>query len=395
MDAVSPLPALAALFAAIATIHVLTRLFGTPPGNERYSSIAGLRGYLAFLVFLHHAVIWYFYLQTGRWDVPPSRLYTHFGQTSVALFFMVTAFLFSSKLLEGRSRPIDWLRLYVSRVLRLVPLYMLAMLVLFAIVGFVSGWQLRETPGKLAGGVVKWLFFTVRGHPDLNGVRDTNLIVAGLTWTLAYEWFFYFSLPLLALIVGAAPPRRMIALGVGGVLLYFAIADHHAEYAAPFLGGIAAALLNQRQSFKRFAVTRTGSFIALACLGTTVYGFATAYQAAPIALLSVTFALIACGNDLFGILVSRTSRSLGEPAYSIYLLQGLLLYAVFSLVIGPAGARALSPEGYWTAIVLLTPLLVTISFASFHWVEQPAMKSVARLTNRLRAARTGRPRAAS
>jgi hypothetical protein len=73
MDPVSPLSAIAPLLVAFATSFFLVKQFGAPPDQGRYSSIDGLRGYLAFFVFLHHSSVWYFYLQTGQWSVPPSN----------------------------------------------------------------------------------------------------------------------------------------------------------------------------------------------------------------------------------------------------------------------------------------------------------------------------------
>jgi peptidoglycan/LPS O-acetylase OafA/YrhL len=90
--------------------------------------IDGLRGFLAFGVFVHHASIWYYFLQHGSWVVPESRLYTHLGQSTVTVFFMITGFLFYGKVLESKKNNIDWLRLYVSRCLRILPLFLLVML---------------------------------------------------------------------------------------------------------------------------------------------------------------------------------------------------------------------------------------------------------------------------
>ncbi|WP_428425704.1 acyltransferase family protein [Methylibium sp.] len=70
---------------------------------------------------MHHSCLWYFHLRTGEWAPPASRLYTHLGQGSVALFFMITGFLFFSKLLDGRTRRIDWSKLFIARFLRLTP----------------------------------------------------------------------------------------------------------------------------------------------------------------------------------------------------------------------------------------------------------------------------------
>lgn len=119
-----PLFPIVTTFVAILTAHFLPKNKLPKISPQRFNSIDGLRGHLAFFVFLHHSCIWYFYLHDGYWRVPESRLFTHFGQTSVALFFMITSFLFFTKLLNSNEKGIDWNRLFISRFLRLVPLYL-------------------------------------------------------------------------------------------------------------------------------------------------------------------------------------------------------------------------------------------------------------------------------
>ena len=115
--AVSPIHALVDIIIALTTGAFLLKCSGAPPSADRYVSIDGLRGYLAFFVFMDHSCVWYFFLHTGHWRVPPSSLYTNFGESSVALFFMITGFLFYGKILAGRERAIDWTRLYISTLL--------------------------------------------------------------------------------------------------------------------------------------------------------------------------------------------------------------------------------------------------------------------------------------
>ncbi|MFC6337438.1 acyltransferase family protein [Pseudomonas karstica] len=79
---------------ALLSTHLIVNKLITPSSQGRFVTIDGLRGYLAFFVFLHHSCIWYYYLQSGVWALPPSRLFVHFGQMGVALFFMITGFLF-------------------------------------------------------------------------------------------------------------------------------------------------------------------------------------------------------------------------------------------------------------------------------------------------------------
>lgn len=58
----------------------------TPPNpcGIRLSNLDGLRGFLAFGVFFHHAAVYHQYLQNGQWALPPSPLYTLIGQAGVA-----------------------------------------------------------------------------------------------------------------------------------------------------------------------------------------------------------------------------------------------------------------------------------------------------------------------
>ncbi|MBV8468036.1 MAG: acyltransferase, partial [Burkholderiales bacterium] len=197
MNADDLLPAGVALALALLTSHLLRRRSAHPRPASRYQTIDGLRGYLAFGVFLHHAAIWQMYRQGGQWMLaaPASHGYLNFGRASVALFFMITAFLFCRRVLEARSQPIDWLHLYVSRLMRLAPVYGLAMLLLFIVVGVETRWTLAVPAAELGQQVLDWLLFGFAGMPDINGLHGTALVLASVVWSLAYEWLFYLALP--------------------------------------------------------------------------------------------------------------------------------------------------------------------------------------------------------
>ena len=96
----SPFMALLLFSAAFATAAVLVRRAQSvrrtisAVESNRNSPIDGLRGFLGVSVFIHHTVVTWFFLHGYPWQPPPSRLMLHLGQTSVALFFMITAFLF-------------------------------------------------------------------------------------------------------------------------------------------------------------------------------------------------------------------------------------------------------------------------------------------------------------
>lgn len=381
MDVVSPLPALAALCVAFAVVFFLARIFGAPEQQGRYAAIDGLRGYLALFVFFHHACIWYFFLRSDDWAIPPSNLYTHFGQSSVVMFFMITAFLFFSKLLDARARPIDWLRLFISRLLRLVPLYFFAMVVLFGIVAILSGGVLSDSIGHLAIGAIRWLSFTILGTPDLNHVVGTYLIVAGVTWSLPYEWFFYLALPLLAVAVRARVGVLYIAVSAICLALMLLVWHPQWLYLAAFGAGMIAAIIARSGRFQTLASTHISSAIIVAILVAILVLFPTIEGVLPMLLLTLVFILISCGNSLFGILTHAVSRTLGEMSYSIYLLHGIALFILFRFVIGLDQAESLSPTMHWTYIVGLTPILLLLCFFTFMLIERPAMRSTTRLAN--------------
>lgn len=384
MGPVSPIPALAALLVAFATGAVITWREGAPPAQGRYSTIDGLRGYLALVVFIYHGCIWYFHLRTGEWQLPSSRFYAHLGSDGVALFFMITGFLFFAKLIDGRTKPIDFGRLLVSRVLRLTPLYLFAVGLLLAIVAWLTSGSLHEPAARVAGQTLSWLAFTLPGSPDINGLPLTYRIVAGVTWSLPYEWFFYLALPLLALLVGVRAPVPYLLLSAGsltGLWLW----QPDPKYLLPFLGGMAAAGLVRWPAFLAFARGTGASLLVLALAGLALTQFPAGWTPAPLALLAAAFALIAGGNSLFGLLTHPASRTLGEMAYSIYLLHGLVLFTMFTFVIGRDEARQFSALAHWACAIAATPVVILVSHVTYRGIERPAMRATDRVVGWLRS----------
>ena len=386
MSPLNPLFLIPALFLALATCWLIIRFAGDPPSQGRFATIDGVRGYLAFFVFISHTSVWYFFLRTGKWTVPPSNVFTQFGQASVALFFMITGFLFYTKLLDSREHGMDWLRFFVGRVLRLVPLHWFAISTMVAIVLILSRGQVFDALA-MAKGTMLWL--TLLGSPDLNQVSGTRRILAGVTWSLPYEWFFYISLPVIALSLRLVAPLLVLAVGVAGVV--GAIAWHaDPQHAYQFLGGIVAALLVRHERVTRLATSTSGSMLVILLLLVEIVSFRTAFGFVQVILLSAVFILITAGASLFGVLTCRVSRTLGEMAYSIYLLHGILLFVTFQFVVGFPAARVLTPLEHWLVIYAAVPVLIVICFGTFRLIEHPAMSRSGAATSRLRCWRTAK-----
>lgn len=95
------------------------------------------------------------------------------------------------------------------------------------------------------------------------------------------------------------------------------------------------------------------------------------------------FSLFAGGASLFGLLSGYPARLLGEITYSVYLLHGLVLFVFFKFIIGFGSASKLSVIGHWSLILCLTPVVVVLSYASFHYLERPAIRLVPVLSDRI------------
>lgn len=369
MSPTNPIFAIVAIIIVFISVYFLPSKITPTLSNTRFNSIDGLRGYLAFFVFLHHSVIWYFYLQTGVWQVPASRLFTHFGQASVAVFFMITSFLFFTKLLNSTKAGIDWKSLYISRIYRLVPLYVFSLICVFSIAAILSGGKLVDPPLTLIKNVAQWVTFTFFGDPDLNGVKATNLIIAGVSWSLPYEWFLYFSLPVFAFFLRVKVSLPYFVFGLL-ILIGFYFWGPQWYHVSAFLGGIIAAYLARIPTMSHLLQKPIASVLFILSILGVLFIYNTSYSIVPLSLLIVAFTIIACGNTLFGFLTHVISRTLGEMAYSIYLIHGIILFITFKFILGFSSAKNFSVFEYWSLIFILIPILITVCYFTFTYIEK-------------------------
>ncbi|MDC8759269.1 acyltransferase family protein [Janthinobacterium fluminis] len=390
VTAIHPLhPGFAIVIGIIAALTALAllRLFPQAPHRPgRVSSLDGLRGFLALGVFVHHAAIWYFYSRTGKWEID-SHLYVHLGKDSAGLFFMITSFLFLTKLLDAGRKPVSWLHLYTSRILRLAPLYFCSIALLLALVFTVTGPRLQVPLPTLLRGLAEWLSFTMFGAPDLNGLRHTYTINAGVAWSLPYEWFFYAILPLLALIL-ALPRRWMIVacLAIVGGMAALSLHNAAARTMMSFGGGIVAAIAFRYPPWRRICGHHIVSVLVLALFGLALIGYPGMPNVLALLLISTAFVPLACGNSLFGALTCAPMRFLGDIAYGVYLLHGIVLFIAFYCADRMGLTLTGSVAGYWASIAVLTIPLLVICHAAYTFVELPAMASVPQCVARLRKA---------
>jgi peptidoglycan/LPS O-acetylase OafA/YrhL len=384
MNPANPLFAILVLVVALLTTKLFMVVTKKNPPQVKYETIDGMRGYLAFFVFLHHSCIWYFFGKENTWTEPHSHLFNHFGKTSVTLFFMTTGFLFFSKLIESQSKPIDWLRLFVSRILRLYPVYTIAMISLFIITGFLSQWKMAESGNSILFETFQWFTFNVIGMPAINNA-PMGQVMAGVTWSLIYEWVFYFSLPIIGLLFFRSRAHIFIILISTALVI-----EIYRQTPLPFIhfyafgGGLLAGYLVRSKKFCALVSGKLFSVIGLISLWSAIRFFQTAYDIYPLLLIAIFFVIVACGNNLFGILSSRISRMLGQISYDIYLLHPIVLFISFHFLLGNNFFLHVSVYNYWLVVSCCAIVLLLASFTIHYFIELPAMNASGKVTTFVR-----------
>ncbi len=355
------------------TLFIANKFVKIDITTVKYPEIDGLRGYLAFSVFLHHSYIWSHFLKSDSWEDPNSHLFNHFGQTSVVLFFIITAFLFMTKLIETKNHYFDWKKYIVSRFFRMFPLYLTSILVVFFIVGFYTNFTVKTSLFEVSKNALSWLFFTINGTTDINNFDKTFIINAGVTWTLPYEWMFYFLLPFIALFLKIKVSKKiMLFFGIG--FLSFAIINQASiRHFLPFIGGIVVSLFIKRNNLKIDFTKNSFTFLAITLLIISVVFFESGRKPVPVLISSIVFLFIASGNSFFGLFSNTLSRKFGQITYSLYLIHGIILFVIFYGIIGLENAKKLTQIEYWTIITFsVFPIIVT-SQITYLYIEKPFM----------------------
>ncbi|SHM79534.1 Peptidoglycan/LPS O-acetylase OafA/YrhL, contains acyltransferase and SGNH-hydrolase domains [Chitinophaga jiangningensis] len=387
MSPVSLLPMLLILLLILLWITLVSNWLQVRPQEGRYKSIDGLRGYLAVYVFLYHAIIWFFFLRSNKWtSPPPSVIHANLGAICISLFFMITAFLFFSKLVHARERKVDWVRLYISRILRIYPVYTAVVIALLFVVGILTHWKLREPLPQLVAHVGQWMISIAA---DVNHISGTKLIIAGVVWSLAFEWLYYAALPFLGLLLGVRAPFYIylmaavfLALFIG--IIYYWYPANAWNKTLAFTGGMIPAFFAAHPKVRQLAAHWITSLLMIAVLIIATLYSPYIYSFFTYLCTTFIFVAIACGNTLFGILTWRPSCLLGQIAFSLYIIHGLILFITFMFILGMPVARVQSPLVHWLITAGCSLVLVTVCTLSYKYLERPFLEATPSLTARVK-----------
>jgi len=270
---------------------------------------------LATMVVLFHFIATYNIEVYGDWMPPDSAPLSNTGPISVSLFFMISGFLFFSVI---NKVDIKWGRFFISRALRIYPVYLLVILVV-CYISYVFG-DKRDFFG-----ILNWLVFI--GSP-IFGFKESYLVNSGVQWTLMYEVIFYGSLPLAWCIRTRKfasyilAPFFVLFVSVNLIEVKILRVDLLSLF---FIGGICNYLSRKESINRNTKVIGNAGFVFLLY----AFFFTEPYSPTQFVILGFSFLGVVIGGGVFNLLNNKYLVSVGEVSYSVYMIHGLVLFILF------------------------------------------------------------------
>ncbi|HEY8572367.1 acyltransferase [Phenylobacterium sp.] len=323
------------------------------PGEVR--SIQYLRGFAAFGVLIYHAAE----RAGGAFGL---------GAAGVDVFFVISGFIMWVVTCRKPPSPHDFL---IRRAQRIVPLYW-GLTLLVAGVAVAAPFVFPNMRVS-AEHLLMSLFFVP--HYDSGGLI-APLIVPG--WTLNYEMFFY-----VLFAAGLLAPTRvrpwLVTAALVALVAIRPLGDTSnaiwATYTNPLLLEFASGIwLGKAWAEDRLPSPRIGwALVVAGLLGFAAAGFSGIdVERARVLVWGIPSLLLVAGAisiERHGPVPSmRPLQALGDASYSLYLIHGLAISAVF---------RALQMVGLTNPILLFAASIVAGVIAGligYHLVEKPMMK---------------------
>lgn len=361
-------PGLAALVAMGLVVAILalgeplfTRAVGLHRAPvSRIPAMDGLRGVAALAVVVHHCIVMGNYLRSGVWRITAGHLAEQLGSLPVAVFFMISAYLFVGALLRNDGK-VDPVRLFDGRIMRIAPLYVFAVAVLCLFVGIETHFVAAEPPLTIANEVGHWALFGFSKRGPINGFTPTFVLLSQI-WTLRYEWILYALIPVMAL------GYRFI--GRAAVYLILAVAAVLSSMFAFFVAGtIVAEVAGRVPGRWRHVLDGVG----VAALIATVVLFARSDGVAAAVLLAIFFVAAIEGGIVRAAFSGPTLRALGTISYSLYLIHAFPLWVVSHWLLSPATFAHLSLAKMVAVDAGVALASIAIAIVTYRVIEAPLM----------------------
>lgn len=286
--------------------------------GSRNVSMDSARYFFAAFVFFHHSGYFYNYFGKDDWS-NNSIFLVYIGKLGVCAFFVLTAYLFWGKVRKADN--VDWVSLYKFRFLRIAPLSFFSSMAAITYILFNTG-----IPQDLTSFFYQASWWFDGGiadvKPNINGFDRSYLVLSAVTWSLQWEWAFYFLLPVLYIF-----RRNGFEISIALVLVCHFILPYTqiAQYSG-MLSYFAVGMLC-RECVDKVKISSRKSDIIMLISVAIILIYQPDFFSIKLSLMVGIFVFCICsGGSLFGLMKITGAVRLGQCSYSIYLLQGLVLY---------------------------------------------------------------------
>lgn len=361
-------------------------------------ALDGIRG-LAVLIVVFHNVA-----DKGVGEVENALLklilmVADSGWIGVELFFVLSGFLITGILLDGKNSQHQLRNFYIRRGLRILPLYYIFLIIIFIIlplIGMVPSWLDHTREHE----VWYWLYLINWVQPFYNDIE------MGHFWSLAIEEQFYLLWPILVIHVST---KRLVSVCMGliisAIMVRFSFVTYLPEigekiaytftiarYDALAVGALVAIIFRNNewfeQSRKYILKITIVLLITIACLTWVNRAFAPA--SGYVGFINQTLIALLCGIVIFSSVIAHTTqpsyqnsllssmllRSFGKYSYAIYIIHVPIKFIWFpQFALDPMAFNGLSkllPMAFNFSCVLL--ISSALAYLSWRIIEQPCLR---------------------
>ncbi len=189
----------------------------TSAQTKHIPALDGLRGLAILMVICYH----YF----------PSRSLFTIGWTGVDLFFVLSGYLITRKLLSTRGNSEYFRKFYRNRILRIFPLYYAVLIIFFLAIHFLAKTENLEALSYYTSHWLSFFIFLENWSFSLFGFPHDAYLTH--FWSLAIEEQFYLVWPFIIYFISSGRTRlilwfcTVIAVVIIRLLIYFYFKESH------------------------------------------------------------------------------------------------------------------------------------------------------------------------
>ncbi len=346
-----------------------------------------LRGHAAFAIVIFHVI------HIAQTPIPQALEFMKwFFGFGVPLFFVVSAFSLAYGYDGKLSRADQVGEFYLRRVLRIAPLYYLAILAQMAAIAATGYDQPSWTMGALS------FAFVFNLHPPaVDGIAPAS-------WSIGVEMLFYAVFPFLLALAKTLPRAVLVTAALAALAVAFAViatdlklnpafVSHGLLFNLPYFGfGLIAYHLY------RVTPTRWGGALVVVGLAGIVGLYAVAkFHGATFAALvpntlyqaawGVPFGLLCLGMALRPprLMSNPITQFLGKISFGVYLahphvISGLMTLGIYDRILQTPGGSGMS---FPLAVLATCAVVIPLAWLLYEHVEAPGIRFGRRLVARL------------